>query len=423
MIREVNYATYSIDHHDNLRIVDHNEGFVQLTGFTETDILQRKLTLKDLIPDDCWDDYLDAVVRSSQSKDGAGYLEHPIQKKDGSSINVLCYGKKRSDTSDISDILVTDITNRIKLQDTDLGQAEKTRILLQKLSFLSENEEEFIVDYSCRTDVMEISVIRNGEAEVFRTFPNYLNSLSEIKTLPKEDLNDYVELFRNALILKQRGSFHFRSSLFTGKFSWYRVNYIPYTDPETREEHILGRIANIDEEVVKSQKIEQNAQRDYLTSLYNPVAVRRKIDEIALIASEKDVHALLILDLDNFREINEAFGHMQGDELLIMVGKILKNTFPSPQNILGRLGSDEFVIYVRESGSAEDLSNCCLQLCRQIRIPRQTGNKHYYVTASIGAVIQDNGPDSFDHLYQCADNALYHQKTTGKNGFTLYGTF
>lgn len=69
------------------------------------------MTLRDIIPAEMWEDYMIAVNRSSRSEDGAGYFEHPILRKDGSSIVVFCYGKLRDDGSDISDILITDITS------------------------------------------------------------------------------------------------------------------------------------------------------------------------------------------------------------------------------------------------------------------------------------------------------------------------
>lgn len=419
MIREVNYATYSIDHEDYLRIIEIDDGFKTLTGFTEKDVFQGKMTLQDLIPDDCWDEYQEAVIRSSQSGDGAGYLEHPILKKDGSSIVVLCFGKKRKD-SDISDILITDVTKHIEAHDMILEQEKEKRLWLKKLSFISEHQEEYIADYNCKTDHFDITIIKDGSAKNIYSIDNYISKLHKIATLHPEDRSKYANIFLAAPELTQKATFDFRSSLLTGSFSWYRTTYAPYHDEETDETHIIGRIVNIDQEVAKNKKLQRQAEIDTLTSLYNQGTSRSKIDELAHGNPLRCLNAFIIMDLDNFKEINDSFGHAQGDEVLKDIGMTLRQFFRFDSDILGRLGGDEFVIFMRDVPSKELVKKYCEDLCQAIRQPLSNGKKEITLTASIGIVIQDNGPDSFDHLYKCADEALYIQKAEEKDGVCLY---
>lgn len=420
MIKEVNYATYAIDHRDNLRIISFNDGFTKLTGFNEEDVYLGKMTLKDLIPAHCWEEYQIAVNRSVQSHDGCGYLEHPILKRDGSSIVVLCFGKKRKDGSEISDILITDVTRHIEAHNIILRQEKEKRLWLKKLSFISENEEEYIIDYNCRVDHFDITIIKDGEAKVIYSIDNYTDTLSSIPTIHPDDLEEYTNVFLSAPAHSGKATFDFRSTLFGKDYSWYRATYAPYLDKETDETHIIGRIINIDEEVMRNQELQRQAQIDALTSLYNQGTSRSKIDDLALCNPDKCINAFIIMDLDNFKEVNDLFGHACGDEVLKSVGDTLLHFFKFDSDIIGRLGGDEFVIFIRDIPSRDFIKKYCEDLCREINITRLYSGKKYQVSASMGIVFQDNGPDSFDHLYKCADEALYSRKRNNKNGVCVY---
>lgn len=420
MIKEVKYATYAVSHRDDLRIISFDKGFLELTGYEKADICNKKLTLKDLIPSDLWNEYLTALNNASQSENGSGYFEHPILKKDGSSIVVFCFGKKRDDDSDISDVLITDVTSHIHAQNIILEQAVENRLWLKKLSFISENEEEYILDYNCRSNHFNITIIKDGEAKHIYSMNDYSSSLSKLPTMHPDDREEYRKIFKKAPSICKRAVFDFRSTLFSGEYSWYRSTYAPYHDKETGETHIIGRIVNIDHEVLKNEELQKHAQIDVVTALYNQSACRTKIDEIALENPKNCKNAFILIDLDNFREFNDRFGHAKGDDVLKKVGDILKNFFNFGPDIIGRPGGDEFIIFVRDIPSAQLVQKYCEDLCLEISSSYFGVKNNFPLTASIGVVIQDNGPDSFDYLYRCADEALYNRKKHTKNGVCFY---
>lgn len=420
MIKKVNYATYAVSHCDDLRIISFDKGFLELTGYEETDIHEKKLTLKDLIPSDLWEEYLTALNSASQSKSGSGYLEHPILKKDGSSIVVFCFGKKRNDSSGISDVLITDVTSHIQAQNIILKQAVENRLWLKKLSFISENEEDYILDYNCRTDHFNITIIKDGEAKHIYCIDDYSSTLSKLPTMHPDDREEYRKIFKEAPSLPKKAVFDFRSTLFSREYSWYRSTYGPYHDRETGETHIIGRIINIDQEISKNEELRRHAQIDAITTLYNQGACRTKIDEIALENPEHCKNAFILMDLDNFREFNDRFGHARGDDVLKKIGDILKHFFNFGPDIIGHPGGDEFIIFIRDIPSAELVQKYCEDLCLEISSCSFSGKNKFHLTASIGIVIQDDGPDSFDYLYRCADEALYDQKRDSKNGVCFY---
>lgn len=420
MIKEVKYATYAVSHHDDLRIISFDDGFLELTGYEETDIHDKKLTLRDLIPPELWEEYLAVMNQANRSGNGSGYLEHPILRKDGSSIVVLCFRRKREDGSGVSDVLITDVTNHIKAQNMILEQAVENRLWLKKLSFISENEEEYIVDYSCRNDHLNITIIKDGEANHIHSIDNYSASLSDLSTMHPDDREEYRNIFHAAPSIQKKAVFDFRSTLFNGEYNWYRSTYAPYHDKETGDTHIIGRIINIDQEVLRNEELQRHAQIDVVTSLYNQGACRTMIDEIALENPEHCKNAFILMDLDNFREFNDRFGHAKGDDVLKKIGDILRNFFNFGPDIIGRPGGDEFIIFVQDIPSAELVQKYCEDLCLEISSSYFGVKNKFPLTASIGVVIQDNGPDSFDYLYRCADEALYNQKEYAKNGVCFY---
>ncbi len=419
MIKEVNYATYAIDSADNFRIVSIDKGFTELTGFEEADVFGENMTQRSIIPADCWEEYQAAVFEAMQAS-GAGYLEHPILKKDGSSIVVFCFGKLRNDGTAISDILITDVTSHIAAQNTIRQQEKEKRLLLQKLSFISENEQEYLIDYNCKTDHFDITIIKDGEARVIYAVDNYKSHLPDIPTIHPDDREIYAQILLAAPGKTEKQRFEFRTSLFDHTYCWFRATYSSYFDKKTEETHIIGRLVNIDREIQNNQKLKKQAEIDTLTSLFNQGTCRSKIDDLALATTDGHTNALIILDIDNFKDINDTFGHISGDKVLEHMGKILKASTDASSSLPGRLGGDEFVIFLRDIPSREYVRQYCENLCTEIRKPLKTSQFTIHTTASLGVVIQDNGPDSFDHLYKCADEALYKQKYATKDGFCFY---
>lgn len=425
MIREVTYATYTVDMNDHLRIVQINDGFTVLTGFTPDDVYDGKMTLRHLIPKELWEEYFADVQRSIKSSDGATYLEHPILKKNGESIVVLCYGKLRPDNSYLADILITDVTRHIEAHNTVERQEKEHRLWLKTLSIISENEAEYIADYNSANDHMDITIIKDGRAQIIYSVDDYTKNLSSIPTIHPDDLESYAEIFQHSNTLTQKTTFDFRSTLFNtdsnpGEYTWYRAIYAPYTDSVSGEYHIVSRIVNVDKEIAHHQELQRQAEIDALTTLYNQGTSRRKINEIAQEHQEDGINAFIIMDLDNFKDINDSFGHVVGDEVLRHVGKTLHHFFRFGSDIIGRLGGDEFVIYVQNFSSLELVRQRSEALCRELNKPIRILGHDIQTSASIGVAIQANGPDSFDHLYKCADQALYVKKEHEKNGVTIY---
>lgn len=178
----------------------------------------------------------------------------------------------------------------------------------------------------------------------------------------------------------------------------------------------VGKINIIDKEKEKEAKLLQKAQLDSLTHIYNPETTQQKIAESLRALPEQNRCALLILDIDYFKVINDTFGHMCGDETLQQVATLLKAKF-CPGNIVGRMGGDEFIIYIKNAETADALSQRCAALQQEVRRIK-SGSR--IVTVSIGAVLCSPAEQSYESLYKRADEMLYKAKAEGRDQFSIW---
>ncbi len=172
----------------------------------------------------------------------------------------------------------------------------------------------------------------------------------------------------------------------------------------------------------RQKKLIAYANTDALTGLSNKQNTEKLIQE--WIDQDNDLlhgpQAFLIMDIDFFKTINDRCGHAVGDEVLRRIGSCLTETFRD-SDIIGRIGGDEFVVFLKNAGNTESVENRTKELIhavRSIEIPELKGHK---ITCSIGvAYYPDHGEEYLD-LYKHADMALYEIKKDGRNGYCIYG--
>lgn len=172
----------------------------------------------------------------------------------------------------------------------------------------------------------------------------------------------------------------------------------------------------------KKQKVLlQYANTDSLTGLYNRKHTEDLIQGCLQGASGGDgkIRAFLLMDIDFFKEINDRYGHAAGDAVLRQVGDSLKSMFKK-DSIVGRIGGDEFVVFLKEPEDLEDVENKAAEvppLFRSLNIPELQGRT---LTCSIGVACAPFHGQDYLELYKCADIAMYETKEKGRNGYTIY---
>ena len=185
---------------------------------------------------------------------------------------------------------------------------------------------------------------------------------------------------------------------------WLRVTVDPVEDASGRVAHTVGKIEVIDEERREKDQLVARAERDSLTGLLNSETTRLRIGQQldALAGGERG--ALLVVDVDCFKDVNDTHGHLVGDLVLADIARILRENFRIG-DVVGRLGGDEFMVYLDRVGSTDVVLGKCDRLRRAVERHEYPGTD-CRVTISVGVVLAHAG-DTFDDLYGRADEALY----------------
>ena len=169
-------------------------------------------------------------------------------------------------------------------------------------------------------------------------------------------------------------------------------------------------------EALAMKELKGESSLDKLTHVFNKGALLSKIDLYFLQKPEDDYCAMMILDLDDFKSVNDNLGHNTGDILLEHVGRLLLDSFRA-YDITGRYGGDEFVVLMPQMSDITILQSRCRAL-QKLLSNINLGNSEPF-TMSIGAIISNSMRDS-NEVFMMADDALYKSKIGGKNNCTIW---
>lgn len=174
---------------------------------------------------------------------------------------------------------------------------------------------------------------------------------------------------------------------------------------------------NIDEKKKKELDLKKQAATDMLTGAWNRTAGVEQIDAILAESTANSKHAFVILDLDNFKTLNDTHGHIMGDKALIDVVEIVKNHC-RPYDIVCRLGGDEFIIFMKDI-PLQVVHKNIQKLLHKLRLTYTKNGVSVEIGASIGIAFADDTCRDFQTLYEKADKALYEVKKNEKGSYRI----
>ena len=179
------------------------------------------------------------------------------------------------------------------------------------------------------------------------------------------------------------------------------------------------QVMNLTKNTRANKELINKAQTDLLTELLNKKATEEKIKDYLMDEGKDKTSMMFILDIDNFKNINDTMGHAFGDEVIATLGKQLRSEF-RVNDIVGRTGGDEFTIFLKDlkdDNLLKSEADRVLGIFKNFKVGEYT---KYFATASIGVSIYPQDADSFEGLYKAADQALYKAKNRGKNQMAFY---
>ncbi len=171
-------------------------------------------------------------------------------------------------------------------------------------------------------------------------------------------------------------------------------------------------------------ELDNKASTDRLTGILNKLTFEELAGTTLQNSLDSEHRAMVILDIDDFKRVNDTLGHAAGDKLLAGTGSVLRQVF-SDDDYLGRIGGDEFCVLVNSGAQSEEefvehIKNRCQALNKAFHDNSTAAEYGYQVTASIGAALYPKDGKSFEELYTACDKAMYRAKKSGKDGFTFY---
>ncbi len=206
----------------------------------------------------------------------------------------------------------------------------------------------------------------------------------------------------------------------SGETFWYLVHYKIFSDEKGRPVKAIGKLNDISTQQNEINELTKKSETDLLTGLYNKVSSEKLISETLKNRRFVDAnHYLMIIDIDNFKEVNDKIGHLYGDAVLIQLSDSLKHIFRS-DDIIGRAGGDEFIVLVKSCLDEEIVLSKAREVCSSFRNTFGEGPSLTHISASVGISKSPEHGDSYETLFQNADTALYTVKAQGKNNYSMY---
>ncbi len=240
----------------------------------------------------------------------------------------------------------------------------------------------------------------------------------------KEDIGGFEDMMENCREGKTTEHMELRFVGSDGNLHWFMVQTRLYAYRNATPYYLLTAW-NIDERKAlenkrkrvskkRNRQLAEELRLDPLTRLLNKVAIAEAITQA--IAEEPDAtHVMFLIDIDNFKQVNDTFGHTVGDTVILDAAQAIAEQFDK-KSLVGRIGGDEFLAFMKHT-TVEKAKACAEKLCGENTKQLIGGDAVVNVTLSVGLAVY--GVDAFDYktLFEMADRAMYQIKRGGKNGF------
>ncbi len=287
---------------------------------------------------------------------------------------------------------------------------QRGELQISLMKMVAEQNREKFMEYDRLTDTVVVSEVRNGhfhELEVIEGFAGEADLMLE--RIHHDDRALYRKKLQGCLSKPMHNVFEIRYILpETGLGRWYRVFLMSIGDENGYVIKFAARMINIQAEKDAQEQLQNKAERDSLSGVYNHATYEKICSELA--DNVLGGLVFIMVDIDNFKQANDTCGHSEGDHIIQHVGSVL-DTAVKGRGYAGRIGGDEFSVCYYDIYSKEE----ALSLCVNIKSALSQFVNTIPFTVSMGVTMSDGRKMSFKELYFEADEAVYFAKSNGKN--------
>ena len=400
-------------HTDGVRLEYTNNGFFQIFGYTreEYENLGEAVRLN-LFHER---DFMNIVtkINSEYAPGEVIQFECRINKKGGEQAWVLISTRKPSNAVQGEQTFIcsiVDITNLKKIQ----ANHEKDRKRYEIMEELSDN---IFFIYDVVNDVFEASTKLLRSIGTRTRIENAIESMTYGDILDHRDIPAFIGALSNALSGQRKNTFDARIINNRGDAVWHRIRFFVVFDENDNAVQFVGNLTDVDKEKKEKNRLIAQAETDQLTGFLNKFSITLKVND--LIKEDDEEGAFFIFDIDDFKKLNDTYGHRVGDIFLKEFTNKLSLSFRS-SDVLGRVGGEEFVLYLSGVGDNKHyLEEKALQIqsiCNSIRLDAAPEDEF---SCSIGVSRFPSDGKTYTELYEKADKAMYYVKNHGKKNFAF----
>lgn len=396
----------------NYTIVEVNEGFLSMFGFTREELTEQ------------FRDQFLTMIHPSDRQNFLIEVERQLNKGSRLSMScrVICRDGCYKWTASSAQLFGDDHEERFFCVFLDLTEVrdaqEKLRLSLEHLEIIMNQSSDIIFEWDLAADTINFSP---NWLDKFGYAPHYDGSLRKEELL-RHFYPDDIEPMAALMEAVKRGSLNsvidVRIQNSKDQYLWCRIRVATQYDAEHKPLRAVGTISDIDEEKRMVEDLRRRAELDALTGLYNHAEMERRAEQY-LIGKPETVCAMFVIDVDNFKLVNDRQGHLFGDAVLAELAAGMKK-LTRKSDVIGRIGGDEFAMFLKDLPSSQIAEEKARKLLAMFQQLFQGEKQPIEVTCSIGLAIYPWDGADYQALYHCADLALYQAKSQGKNQYARY---
>ncbi len=279
-------------------------------------------------------------------------------------------------------------------------KAANSKLMMQeeRYKILEATSQGLLFEYYPDSDTMIFSY-NFPDNKKRREINNYSEFIKSSPLVHGSHLQKFKDALWGACEKETEGNLEYLSLVSGGGYRWHNTHYKSVADEDGKILSVMGRIEDIHEEKMEKNSLNARAERDGLTNLYRKEIVFEKMHEY-LEENPEGQSFFIIIDLDDFKNVNDRYGHQYGDEVLKKVAKDITGLF-GESGILGRFGGDEFVVLTRDMSKHE---------------VEERLNKLKETNCFSAGVVQWYPGADIKEIFDRADHGMYQVKASNKNG-------
>ena len=335
----------------------------------------------------------------------------------------------KSDSTKIITIIEAEVTeendgNYVLCALTDITEIRKAQadymLEQERLLAVIRNTDDDLFEYDFEDDLLKLfnkNVLMKdsfGDSRWIR-YEKFTEMMSKEKLFFPEDEGKV----RSIIAQQSEGRIQLRMRhLASPDFRWKEMQYNLLHDNEGKTIGIVGSMHDIEELKATTLEFKSKSQHDSLTGLYNNASVKEMIEEYFANEGKGRTNALLILDLDDFKHVNDTYGHRFGDRVLKTAAEIISNTF-GENDITARIGGDEFLVFCKDILDMTSVNEKVNQMFANFANTPVGEEEKYVIKTSVGIAVSPQDGTGFKRLFDKADRNMYKVKRSGKNSYNF----